>query len=713
MTLTSLSHGVASSLRAALTEGPEKALAAMLDALAKEGIRPAETASEEPWLVVEHAGRRIALCAEVPPDPSTRELLSGLLLSVLIRAAEHVEHRRVCERMEMLASASFEGIMIHVDGVVIDVNERLGEILGRERAEMLGDTLLRESVAPEDLANIHQRMLGRVEGEYLITGVRKDGTRFRAELLSKQGQLGERPVRVVAVRDVTRREHTSQLLKESETQLRNLTEQVFDVVVTSRDGVILGVAGRVEEMLGFSRERFIGAHLTDFVAPCALPLARDVIAEQRVGAFESVLLDIHGASIPVEIVGVQSTLGGEPVRVAGLRDLRTARRLETERLALRTQVERSQRLESLGVLAGGIAHDFNNLLVGILGNAELLDRRLQDSNLRKHAQAVRSAGERAATLTRQMLAYAGQGDRGRREPVDMGALFEELRALLDASLSKKAKIELALEPDTVVLGERATLMQVLMNLLTNASDALQDEPGTITVRASRVREPDARWRDAVGATVGAGEWVLLEVQDTGVGMDESTRERVFEPFFSTKETGHGLGLAACLGIVSAHDGAILVESGLGRGSTFSVLLPATKDVARAADASPDVRPRRPCRVLVIDDEPHVRWILRGTLEALDYRVEEASDGRSGLDALVRFAPDVVLLDMTMPDLDGAEVVKRIRETGSRVPIVVSSGYHDTGMDKRLLREEIQGFLSKPYSTKELLASLDHAVDKER
>ena len=116
---------------------------------------------------------------------------------------------------------------------------------------------------------------------------------------------------------------------------------------------------------------------------------------------------------------------------------------------------------------------------------------------------------------------------------------------------------------------------------------------------------------------------------------------------------------------------------------------------------------------MIDDEPHVRWILRGTLEALDYRVEEASDGRSGLDALVRFAPDVVLLDMTMPDLDGAEVVKRIRETGSRVPIVVSSGYHDTGMDKRLLREEIQGFLSKPYSTKELLASLDHAVDKER
>ena len=308
-----------------------------------------------------------------------------------------------------------------------------------------------------------------------------------------------------------------------------------------------------------------------------------------------------------------------------------------------------------------------------------------------------------------MLAYAGQGDFGCREPVDMGALFEELRALLGASLSKKAMVELALEPDTVVLGERATLTQVLMNLLTNASDALQDKPGTITVRASRVREPDARWQAAVGATVGNGDWVLLEVQDTGVGMDESTRERVFEPFFSTKETGHGLGLAACLGIVSAHDGAILVESERGRGSTFSVLLPATKDAARADQALNDARPHSPCRVLVIDDEPHVRWILKGTLEGLDYRVEDASDGRSGLAALARFSPDVVLLDMTMPDLDGAEVVRRIRETGSKVPIVVSSGYHDSGMDKRLRREEIQGFLSKPYSTKELLRALDDAV----
>jgi nitrogen-specific signal transduction histidine kinase/CheY-like chemotaxis protein len=396
--------------------------------------------------------------------------------------------------------------------------------------------------------------------------------------------------------------------------------------------------------------------------------------------------------------------------VAGVRDMRAVQRLEAERRGLEQQVQRAQRLDSLGVLAGGIAHDFNNLLAGVLGNAELLRDRAATDEDREIAAAIIMAGQRAAALTRQMLAYAGQRDLGRREPVDVGDLVRELRALLAATLSKKAELELAVDPATVVMGDRVTLSQVVMNLLTNASDSLGENPGRITVRVRRVSEVDARWDQAQGATVGPGRWVLVEVEDTGAGMDEATRGRAFEPFFSTKERGHGLGLAACLGIVRAHGGALLVESALGRGSRFSVLLPAS-DAATPVDQAPRARDAiRPCRVLVVDDEPIVRGQMRRSLELRGYTVVEAADGRSALDAVAAPADqvDVVILDMTMPDLDGAEVLLRLRAAGSRVPVVVSSGYLDVAVERRLPRGEFQGFLAKPYTATELVSAIERA-----
>jgi two-component system cell cycle sensor histidine kinase/response regulator CckA len=262
-----------------------------------------------------------------------------------------------------------------------------------------------------------------------------------------------------------------------------------------------------------------------------------------------------------------------------------------------------------------------------------------------------------------------------------------------------------------VLGDRATIGQVLMNLLTNASDALGEAPGEIRVSARPVSAPDARWEAAQGATIRPGRWILVEIEDTGAGMDEATRGRIFEPFFSTKEKGHGLGLASCLGIVRAHGGAILVESELGRGSRFSVLLPAAETVADAKAASAPPARATPCTVLVVDDEALVRTQLRRSLELRGYTVVEAADGRT---ALALFAdggarPDVVVLDMTMPDLDGAEVLRLLRATGSRVPVIVSSGYLDESVERRLPRGAFQGLLAKPYGACDLVAAIERAL----
>jgi PAS domain S-box-containing protein len=689
---------------------PELSLARAVILLGEHGIAANAPGPAEPWLTVTVGDRSLRLTTDgEPPEEACRDFLTSLLRGGLTRAVEQGDRRKMQERMEMLSAASFEGLFIHVDGIVIDANRRVAEILGYDPSELIGLNILETCVAPEDKADVRRRLADRFEGDYVVTGLRKGGSRFRAELHSKQGGIGDRPVRVVALRDVTERERTSALIRESEARLRELASEAFEVLVLSCDGVIVGVSGTIQEMLGHQPEEMMGQPVLSYVAPSSRDLVRTAFAEKRFGKYEGEAMHRDGESIPVEIVAVASTLDGKPVRVAGLRDLREKRRIAAEKRKLEQQVERAQRLDSLGVLAGGIAHDFNNLLVGILGGADILLRRLTDPVDREAASTVLAAGKRAASLTRQMLAYAGQRDLGRKEPVDLGELWGEIQTLLGAVLSKKAQVTMDIEPNSIVRGDRATLVQIMMNLLTNASDALEDGSGRIDVRTRHVQVPDSRWQSALGAKIGPGKWLLLEVKDTGVGMSEATLGRAFEPFFSTKEKGHGLGLAACLGIVASHGGAILVESEPGRGSSFSVMLPASSGGLSEPPGPRVVRPGRPCRVLVIDDEPLVRKHVRHALELCGYEVEEAASGRSGVAAAETTSADVLILDMVMPDIDGVEVARRIRAGGSRIPIVACSGYLDAGVETRLSPESFQGFLRKPYGIDELIDAIDRAT----
>ena len=626
-----------------------------------------------------------------------------------VAANELDEGARIRERMGLLSWASFEGLVFHVDGVVFDVNERLLEITGYEREDVLGEQLLKRCVAPEDLPEVARRMANRIEGAYVITGIRKDGSRYPVELQSKQGILGDRPVRVVAVRDVSERERAQALLRESEARLGELAAVAFDITVFSRAGVIVDVTGAFESIVGYSREQLVGHHILEFIANSDAPSVGRGIAQRRVGVSESIVLSASGEAIPMEVVAIESTLRGEPVRMSALRDLRPQKRLEQERRELERAFAQSQRLDGLGVLAGGIAHDFNNLLTAVLGGADLLQYELSEPRHRLLANTIVLAAQRAAGLTAQMLAYAGKSELGPRTAIDIGSLIEQLRFLLDATLSKKAQITLTIEEGKLVLGNRATLTQLLMNLLTNASDALLDEPGTIGVRMCSVERPDARFAHAIGAPVGPGQWLLIEVSDTGVGMVETTRMRIFEPFFTTKAHGHGLGLAACVGIVSSHGGAILVESEPGRGSTFSVLLPAHQGEVPARTL-PTTRERAARhRILVVDDEPLLRVHLRHALESQGYEVIEAANGADGLLAVARDAPSAVVLDVTMPDLSGLEVLRRIRSSDRTVPVILSSGYHSAALDAE--RDSFQAFLAKPYTLGELLDAVERALAK--
>ncbi|HTO06258.1 MAG TPA: PAS domain S-box protein [Myxococcota bacterium] len=379
------------------------------------------------------------------------------------------------------------------------------------------------------------------------------------------------------------------------------------------------------------------------------------------------------------------------------------RRLAEERGELEARLRESQRLESLGLLAGGVAHDFNNLLVGILGNSELaLERSISDPVLRESLEEIQRSGERAAGLVRQILAFAGR-ERIELEPLDLRGLVDDTLALLRASLPARAKIDwLPPAAPACVEGDATQLRQVLMNLLTNACEALPADGGTVALRVT-----------ADGADA-APHAVTLEVADTGCGVDAEALAKIFDPFFTTKGAGRGLGLAVAHGIVRAHHGTVLVESAPGRGTRMRVVLPATQ---RAPAAPPERAPRAPApatgrgAILVIDDERGVREVARRALEAAGYEVLVAQDRAEALERLRAHAGRVsaVLLDLTLANESGETVYAALRELAPGVPVLATSGYAADHALRRLESQGIAGFVQKPFSAASLVETVQRAL----
>ncbi len=383
---------------------------------------------------------------------------------------------------------------------------------------------------------------------------------------------------------------------------------------------------------------------------------------------------------------------------------------EQERQRMEAQLQQTQRLESLGVLAGGIAHDFNNLLVGILGHADLSRSSLpEDSAARRHIGAIEKAARRAAELCRQMLSYAGQGALV-TEPVDLRETVEDMAELLATSASKR-KLRYDF-PDGLPLVEAdaSQIGQVVMNLITNAAESMEERGGSIDVTA-RVVELDRAELEgwAWGHECEPGRYVALSVADEGSGMDEETRRRMFEPFFTRKFAGRGLGLAAALGIVRRHHGAIQVESELGQGTRVTLLLPVAE--GRAARPRPPTAPVEPLAgegtVLLVDDEQDAREVGSLLLERAGFRVLTAGDGESAVEAFHAHRDETVcvVLDLTMPGIDGTETVRRIRKLGGDVPVVLCSGFPEDEAMSRFEGLGLAGFVEKPYSTEALLRSV--------
>lgn len=382
---------------------------------------------------------------------------------------------------------------------------------------------------------------------------------------------------------------------------------------------------------------------------------------------------------------------------------------------LELELLHAQKLESLGVLAGGVAHDFNNLLTGILGEASLLSRALGDAlpDAAASVRQIETLATRAADLTQQLLAYSGKS-RFVVQPLDLSLLLREISQMLKVVISKKAVLALALEEGLPpIMADRTQLQQIAMNLLTNASEALTDEAGLIQVTTTAEELSAERLANIYDAPhLSPGTYVVLEVSDDGCGMSEDVLEKLFEPFFTTKAQGRGLGMSATLGIIRSHKGAMRVDSKPGRGTTFTLLFPASSEQPLPVEDEPSGgRWEGSGLALIVDDEEPVRAVVTRMLRRLGFDTITANDGEEAQRVLDEHADEVrlVLLDMTMPVMGGKEALAELRARYPELPVVMSSGFNEQAALPGRAADDTTYFLQKPYQLPDLERVLRRAL----
>jgi signal transduction histidine kinase/CheY-like chemotaxis protein len=417
---------------------------------------------------------------------------------------------------------------------------------------------------------------------------------------------------------------------------------------------------------------------------------------------------------------VHRDAAGKPMRMLGIAlDIDERKHAEEERARLDARVQQTQKLETLGTLAGGVAHDFNNLLQAILGNAGLIREQAPPSPMIENClDQIDMAVQRASELTRRLLAYAGKG-KFVAEPIDLSAVALEMSKLLEASIPKRARILGQFPPGLpAIAGDPTQVRQVIMNLVINAAESLSEGSGVMRLATGIV---SLATQELAGLSLGdgraAGNYVYFEVCDTGCGMTDEIKAKIFDPFFSTKDKGRGLGLAAVLGIMGAHQGALQVHSEPGAGSVFRVLFPASDK-----PLSPGLAPRfgeipgyrTLGMILVVDDEPSIRNSAKLLLETMGYKVVTAGDGLEALQVFGDRQSEIsaVLLDLTMPHMSGSEAFRELRALRPDLPILVTSGYSEEESVRDFHDSDLAGFIQKPYRASQLRARLREVLERE-
>jgi PAS domain S-box-containing protein len=622
--------------------------------------------------------------------------------------------------------------VISASGEWTFANQAFCELCGHQRSEFLGHKtseleVWEDTGFPAAIAERLERD-GRFEGVETILRSR-NGTRHHVEFTATVVEFDEATSIILAGRDVTRSRLAEASAAKSRARLLSVSElaHIGHFTADVRSGEVTWTP-ELYRILGLDPHKFV---------PTIASVTETLVAEDRSSVEDAIRALVQSGQVQriqyratrpngevrhcLAIVEADNPKELPAGRIYGLvQDLTELRRAEDERRKLEQQVMQSQKLESLGVLAGGIAHDFNNLLTSILGNADLASSELSPSNpARPYLDDIEQVTRRAADLCKQMLAYSGKG-RFVVQPISINDVVREMGHLLGVSISKKVVIKYNFFAELPsVMADATQVRQVVMNLITNASEAIGEASGVVTLTTG-VMDCDEQYLSTVVDDRGAhpaGQYVYMEVSDTGCGMDPETLSRIFDPFYTTKFTGRGLGLAAVLGIVRGHKGALRVYSEKGRGTTFKVLLPALEQAAPSVQAGKDDGRswHGSGLVLLADDEDSIRSMGRRLLERAGFEVVVAADGKEAVELFMQRQAEVrlVVLDMTMPHLDGEACYRELRRIQPVVKVIMTSGYNEQEVINRFLGKGLAGFVQKPYKASDLLSVVRGVLEEKK
>lgn len=642
--------------------------------------------------------------------------------AVAIRCQLHQQKRKETEdRYSTIFNMVQDAIFIHDPdtGRILETNRAAQKLYRMSESELrqaaIGD--LSRGTAPFS----HEEALKHL-GKVRETGNqtfrwhsrRADGTLFWSEVSLSMAKIAGKERIIAVVRDLTHRLAAEKKIAEKAAEFEAIFNSIRDIVVfADKDRRILKVNPAAEETTGFTSEELQGTPTRDVYVD-----ARD---HERIGKlffsldspkttkpFITRLKKKDGSAFHAEVVGgpVRSKDGQILGFLGVVRDI-------SQRIAMEQKMQHVQKLESLGVLAGGIAHDFNNILMAILGNAELaLEKKGTSQAQSENLKAIISAAHKASALCRQMLAYSGRG-KFLITDIDLNELLQDIHNMLKMSINKKAVLNFNLSPEPVMIkADPSQIQQVIMNLIINASEALEDRRGTVTISTGFCQLDTAEIDSYIsGEVLSPGRYSCLEISDNGCGMSEETKARIFEPFFTTKFTGRGLGMAAVLGIIRGHRGAIRIKSSPGRGTIVKIILPAIEGVAKPLPKKTVLKEAAKCNkglILLVDDESSVLDVASSMLEFHGFSVITAENGIEAVNVFRKRKDDIdgVIMDLTMPEIDGIEACRRILEIDKNARILLSSGYDGDEITSTASSLNIRGFIHKPYR----LSTLEQALN---